>query len=196
MAIKESSDELNPPVLTNEAVIGLPRSARSAKDYLAVAIATCGVGYLPVAPGTWGSLVALAAFWYSHFAFMGGSIDTPAIIDTWVFVVGYLGVVAIITFVGIWASSRTERALKLKDPGKVVIDEVAGQLVALAPLGLTRVSPLILVIAFVFFRFFDIVKPYPARKFESLHGGLGIMADDLIAGLYAAGVVLVAANLI
>src|SRR6185503_3456643 len=109
------------------------------------------------------------------------------------FVAGELVLITMITFVGIWAASRTERVLKIKDPGKVVVDEVAGQLIALLPLGLglNGSSFVMVVFAFLLFRFFDIVKPYPARKMESLKGGLGIMADDLVAGVYAAIVIAV-----
>jgi len=72
-----------------------------------------------------------------------------------------------------------------------VVDEVAGQLIALLPLPLTRVGPwpVLVISAFLLFRFFDIVKPYPARKLESLRGGWGIMTDDLVAGAYAAVIV-------
>jgi phosphatidylglycerophosphatase A len=189
MLVKESSDELNPPVITSAVVT--PRRSRDAKDYLALAIATCGVGYLPLAPGTWGSLVAVAfylllhAVWFPHTDIPRGT-----------FVRSYLAVQVLIilavTITGTWAASRTERVLKIKDPGKVVIDEVAGQLIALLAVGggLWHAADVISVIAaFLLFRFFDIVKPYPARKFESLHGGLGIMADDLVAGAYAAIIV-------
>src|SRR6267378_3327031 len=62
MAIKESSDELNPTVATADEAVASPRAARSGKDYLALAIATCGVGYLPLAPGTWGSIVGVGLF--------------------------------------------------------------------------------------------------------------------------------------
>ena len=80
-----------------------------------------------------------------------------------------------------------------KDPGKVVIDEVVGQFIALIPLTFVlREAWWPIIFAFLLFRFFDIVKPYPARKFEALHGGLGIMADDIVAGVYAAMVVSVA----
>jgi len=189
MSIKESSDELNPTTLVADSSLGRAHLARTPKDYLALAVATWGVGYLPLAPGTWGSLLAVGAFWLAHPYFLGGSIDTPGIVDPIVFFVGALIAILVIAFAGIWAASRTERVLKIKDPGKVVIDEVAGQLIALTPLALTRISPALVIIAFVLFRFFDIVKPYPARKFESLHGGLGIMADDLVAGAYAAIIV-------
>jgi phosphatidylglycerophosphatase A len=73
-----------------------------------------------------------------------------------------------------------------KDPQKVVIDEVAGQFIALIAVPLDLQTWWTIILAFLLFRFFDIVKPYPARKFEDLHGGLGIMADDVVAGIYAA----------
>jgi phosphatidylglycerophosphatase A len=93
-----------------------------------------------------------------------------------------------LTIIGTWAATHTERVLRIKDPGKVVIDEVAGQLIALlaVPGGLwTRGHALTVLAAFILFRIFDIVKPYPARRLEGMHGGVGIMADDLVAGLYA-----------
>ena len=103
------------------------------------------------------------------------------------------GAVLAISLVGIWAASRTEKLSGKKDPGKVVIDEVAGQFIALMAVPLSRAdqiwSP---ILAFVLFRFFDIVKPYPARRLESLDAGLGIMADDIVAGVYAAVVVAIA----
>ena len=76
----------------------------------------------------------------------------------------------------------------MKDPGKVVVDEVAGQMIAMLPLSLyTGSSPRTgIIVSFILFRLFDIFKPYPARRFERLRGGLGIMADDLVAGIYAA----------
>src|SRR5687767_1395821 len=69
MVIKESSDELNPPVVTAGAVVPKPRARRSVKDYLALAIATCGVGYLPLAPGTWGSLVGVGLYFFLREAY-------------------------------------------------------------------------------------------------------------------------------
>jgi phosphatidylglycerophosphatase A len=190
MAVKESSDELNPPVGTN-AVVPIPRVSRNTKDYLALAIATCGVGYLPLAPGTWGSLVAVAIYFLVRVSLSLSPTDTVPLVGAFGFLVGELLAIVGVTLLGIWAASRTERVLKVKDPGKVVVDEVAGQLIAFLPMPLTRIGPWpwLMIVAFLLFRFFDIVKPYPARKFESLHGGLGIMADDLVAGAYAAIIV-------
>ena len=199
MLIKESSDELNPPVVTTDAVVAKARITRTPKDYLAVAIATCGVGYLPLAPGTWGSLVGIGVYALVRGAAMKFFFDAGAGRNFNLLHV-YYGVVAIelvailaISLAGIWAASRTEKLSGKKDPGKVVIDEVAGQFIALIPV------PFVLgtawwtaILAFILFRFFDIVKPYPARKLESLEEGLGIMADDIVAGVYAAIVVALA----
>jgi phosphatidylglycerophosphatase A len=96
--------------------------------------------------------------------------------------------ILLVTILGIWAASRTERVLATKDPGIVVVDEVAGQMISLLPVVLVQPWPGFrwVIVSFVLFRFFDIVKPYPARRLERLHGGLGIMTDDLVAGVYGA----------
>jgi len=193
MSVKESSDELNPTVVTADAPLPKPRPARSLKDYLALAIATCGVGYLPLAPGTWGSLVGIGVYALVRgiamkLFFWAAAERNFNLLHIYYGVVAFeLAVVVMLTLFGIWAASRTEKLSGRKDPGKVVIDEVVGQFIALIPV------PFVLgtawwatILAFLLFRFFDIVKPYPARKLESLHGGLGIMADDVVAGAYAA----------
>lgn len=140
-------------------------------DYGALAIATWGVGYLPLMPGTFGSLVGIGVF---------------LLLKLWV-----VQVVAIIliTWVGIWAATRTERVLALKDPGIVVVDEVAGQMIALLPVSVFGLGWAWIIVSFILFRLFDIFKPYPARRCESLRAGLGVMMDDLVAGAYAAVVV-------
>ncbi|HJP90795.1 MAG TPA: phosphatidylglycerophosphatase A [Pyrinomonadaceae bacterium] len=137
---------------------------------LALSIATCGVGYLPLMPGTFGSLVGVAIFLLL--------VRMPVLVVL---------SIPVITFAGIWAGSRTEELSGRKDPGKVVVDEVAGQMIALLPLTFsTHWSTAAVILSFTLFRFFDIVKPYPAGRFERLKGGLGIMCDDLVAGAYAA----------
>jgi phosphatidylglycerophosphatase A len=146
-----------------------------ASDYLALSIATWGVGYLPLMPGTFGSLVGVGIFLLL-------ARNTPA---TSLIVVVLLCIVAI-TFSGIWAASRTEQLAGRKDPRKVVVDEVAGQMIALLPLTIFNVSVFAVIVSFILFRFFDIVKPYPAGRLESLKGGFGIMCDDLVAGVYGA----------
>lgn len=116
-------------------------------------------------PGTVGSFVTLVALWLIPFT-------QAALLLTLV----------VVTLVGIWAGGRVERALGAKDPGVVVIDEVAGML--LSVLTLPRTIP-VLLSAFFLFRVFDVWKPFPARQSQELHGGFGVMVDDLIAGLYA-----------
>ncbi len=198
MVIKESSDELNPTVMTTKSAVAKPRPALSFKDYLALAIATCGVGYLPLAPGTWGSLVGVGVYVLVRGALLQALSGAALEFRLNLFHLFYaiiaveLVVAVVITLAGVWAGSRTERLSGKKDPGKVVIDEVAGQFIALISVPFV-VEPAwwSLILAFALFRFFDIVKPYPARKLESLTGGLGIMADDVIAGVYTAVVVAV-----
>lgn len=209
MAIKESSNELNPPVIAADVVPTVSLPARRVKDYIALAIATCGVGYLPLAPGTWGSLVgvglymvlkevflkvyifAAQAHWFTKDAFEGFEGRVTSLFTCFLL----LAIIGI-SLLGTWAASRTEKLISRKDPGIVVIDEVAGQLVTFMFLpfflgGLGALIPIVLVEGFVLFRFFDIVKPYPARRLEGLPGGLGIMGDDLVAGIYAATVLTV-----
>lgn len=127
-----------------------------------------GSGYAPIAPGTAGSAVGvllyIAVAWGLGVSAVG-------------LVLGTLG----ITVLGIWAAGRAEGLLGRKDDGRITIDEVAGMWLALLFLPL-RVD--VLVAGFFLFRLFDIWKPPPARAAESLGGGLGVMADDLVAGLY------------
>lgn len=190
MVIKESSDELNPPAVVEDATPVAAKTSRTFTDYVALAIATCGVGYLPLAPGTWGSLLGVGLYLtLRRFSFPSAHAAASDIRQNYII---QLVAITVVTIVGTWAASLTERVSKTKDPSKVVVDEVAGQLIALlaVPVGVWSTNDLWwLVSAFILFRFFDIVKPYPARRFEKLKGGLGIMADDLVAGIYAAMVV-------
>lgn len=192
MAIKESSDELNPTVIVANEAVASPQSARSAKDYLALAIATCGVGYLPLAPGTWGSLVGVGLYLLleavslrllfaraARNSLTMMSVETPRLALL-------LVVVFVVTMAGIWAATRVERLLGRKDPSVVVIDEVAGQLIALLSAPTLVYGWWGIISAFLLFRVFDIWKPYPARRLEQLESGLGIMTDDVVAGAYAA----------
>ena len=118
-----------------------------------------------MASGTVGSAVALVLLWLIPF--------TPMAL-VWTTLGG--------TLLGIWSGGRVERAVGQKDPGIIVIDEVAGM--ALSVLFLPRTIPVLLV-AFFLFRLFDVWKPFPARESQALTGGLGVMVDDLIAGVYA-----------
>lgn len=137
-------------------------------NQLALALATFGyVGFFPIAPGTAGSLAALVLFALVRW------LGMPEF---------ELATIVVVLVGGIWAASVTERMLGLKDPGPIVIDEVLGMLVTLA---LVPVSLAGVVVGFVLFRFFDVVKPYPAARMEHLKGGAGVMLDDAVAGVYA-----------
>jgi len=190
---KETSDELNPKVARAAHVV-MPRSTRTAGDYVALALATCGVGMIPLAPGTWGSAVgvllylavgraAQLSFDYAVRYWLDLSPQTfPIFLTT-----ALLFIIFAVSILGTMAATRAERLFGKKDPGAVVVDEVAGQLVAFlfVPWGAGWWA---VVAGFVAFRVFDIWKPYPVRRLEGLGGGLGIMADDLLAGFYAASV--------
>jgi phosphatidylglycerophosphatase A len=130
-----------------------------------------GCGYAPAGPGTAGSLAALAIAWLL-VRYAGWQ-------PLWFAV---LALVA--TAPAIWAADVTARALNLKDPGLVVVDEVVGQWLALA--GARPLNVKSWLGAFILFRLFDIWKPVPVRNLEKIPGGAGIVADDLMAGLYAA----------
>ena len=128
-----------------------------------------------------GFYLQLHRVWFSHTDIPPGSFVRSFLLIQVVIIVS-------VTVLGIWAASRTERVLRIKDPGKVVVDEVAGQLIALMAVSskVWVLSDFVTVFAaFILFRIFDIVKPYPAHKLEGMHGGVGIVADDLVAGLYA-----------
>ncbi len=130
-----------------------------------------GLGLLPKAPGTWGTLlgVALGALLYATAAS--------------IYVV--VAVTLAVCGVGVYLARRAEREFGQKDPGWFVIDEVAGYLVVLIALPLMHNVGVTLVLAFLMFRLFDIFKPPPIRALEALPHGYGVMADDLVAGVYA-----------
>jgi phosphatidylglycerophosphatase A len=136
-------------------------------SHLAIFIATFGyVGYFPIAPGTAGSLAALLLYALVRW------VGTPAV---------ELATLVAVVAIGIWAANGTERALKRKDPGPVVIDEVLGMLLTLAFMPLSGWG---IAVGFLLFRILDVIKPFPAGRLEHLPGGLGIMADDAMAGVY------------
>lgn len=134
---------------------------------LSTFIATVGfIGYAPIAPGTAGSLAATLAF-----------MLMPTYLAPVPFTLASVALFAL----AVWAADRHASADN-PDPSEVVIDEVMGMVVAIAYLPLT---PTVLIASFVLFRLFDIAKPFPVRQFEKLHGGWGIVMDDVMAGVYA-----------
>jgi len=138
-----------------------------------VVATAAGAGLVPLAPGTCGAALAIPIF--VLFSFLPGAL----LALSW----------GALLALGIWASERAEGALGHKDDSRIVIDEVVGQLLALAPLLATPFSPSLgwLVTAFVLFRLFDVWKPGPVRWAERrFAGGLGVMLDDVVAGALAA----------
>jgi phosphatidylglycerophosphatase A len=135
---------------------------------LAVFLATAGYcGYFPIAPGTVGSAAGLVVYllvWWTRSPILE------------------IGLIALVFAAGTWAATHAERYFGGIDPGPVVIDEVLGMLVTLAfiPVGWSAALA-----GFFIFRVFDVIKPYPANRLETFHGGFGIMADDAMAGVYA-----------
>ncbi|HMG32427.1 MAG TPA: phosphatidylglycerophosphatase A [Blastocatellia bacterium] len=155
----------------------------SAGDRVAYAVATgAGAGLIPFAPGTFGSLEGVALFLVFGYLY-----DRLGI--TWPTPLPLLGIVNILVFVlGVWAANRLCRIKSQNDPRQAVVDEISGQLISVWPLAATP-SASGVVLAFILFRVFDILKPYPIRKLERLPGGLGVMADDVLAGGFAAALV-------
>ena len=147
-------------------------------DRLALAVATVGgAGRSPVAPGTVASAITVVVLAVVPFTFTA-----------------LVGFFVVVTLAGFWASGRAEPLLaRGKDPGAIVIDEVSGM--TLAVLGLPLTWP-VLGAGFVLFRIFDVVKPFPAGWSQRFPGGIGVMTDDLIAGVYALVVLVVLRQLV
>lgn len=147
-------------------------SAENSKSRGSWLIATFfGVGHMYPGPGTWASAVTVALWWIAaHFIAPGWHIPAAILIAV------------AVTLLGIPPSTVVARESGREDPGFVVIDEVAGQMIALigAPLSWNY-----LLAGFILFRSFDILKPFPLRRLEKLPGGTGIIMDDVGAGLYA-----------
>ncbi len=126
-------------------------------------------GLSPLAPGTCGSLATLLILYF---------VVPYSEVSIYI----RLASILIVFLIGIPAGNHAEKHYNKKDPGQCVIDEVAGQMVTLL---LAPHSIKIYILGFLLFRFFDIIKPFPIRKLEKIHGGLGIMIDDIAAGIYA-----------
>ncbi len=149
----------------------LSTEARTPLDGIAVAIATAGgAGFAPKAPGTMGSLVGVGLFglitysgWYSI----------------------YWPLLAAILAAGVWSAGHVERIYG-HDASKIVIDEVIGQMITIGFVRSSGTSAIAIdvILGFLLFRFFDILKPFPLRRLERLPGGLGVVADDVGAGIY------------
>ncbi len=166
--------------------------ASAISDKAAFAIATLGgVGYLPIVPATWGSLATAALHFLFQFSLertaVSAAIPHITSFSYEAIVKAAMTVLIVLLFlIGTWAASRVAKITGRKDPRIVVIDEVVGQLITFLLLP-ASVGWIFILLGFLTFRFFDIWKPFPARQLEDLSSGLGIMADDVMAGLYSAG---------
>jgi phosphatidylglycerophosphatase A len=144
----------------------MANTANDSRPLLGLTVATVfGVGYAPVAPGTFGSAAGLLLWWL-----LPASTTVQAV------------AIAVIFVIGSWGGSVAERHFGRTDPGQVVIDEVMGMLITLF---LNPVGWMGALAGFLLFRIFDVIKPYPANRLEQLHGGVGVMADDGMAAIYA-----------
>jgi phosphatidylglycerophosphatase A len=167
------------------------KPAAAGKPGLALFIATaCGMGYIPIAPGTWGSLAGVLIYAWTQRYYPPDLLPEYALHPTigkhayWNAVI-VLPLALLIAAVGVWASNRAARFSGQKDPQFVVVDEVSGQMFTYL-LAVALGNWKYLLLCLILFRLFDIWKPFPARQAESLPGGWGIMADDWVAGVYAA----------
>jgi phosphatidylglycerophosphatase A len=159
-------------------------------DYIALALTTFGVGYIPGAPGTYGSIIGVCIYvgmiWLisvaSILVFGGDGKITPVF---WAVVNAIVAIgLVVFSLAGIWASGRAVSMLGNDDPHEAVVDEVIGQIITLIFVPYILHWTLILP-GFLLFRLFDIWKPYPIDSLQALPGGLGICADDIVAGVYA-----------
>jgi phosphatidylglycerophosphatase A len=151
-----------------------------------------GLGYLPVAPGTWGSLGGVFIAWFfakgqwQRYNWLGARL-----LEVRAEPLAFSVITILLALTGVWASRKAAIFFGKSDPQQVVIDEISGQQITYLPVLPSLLFPggwKYLVLGFVLFRVFDIVKPWPARAAEKWPHGWGIMADDWFAGAYAAAV--------
>jgi len=162
---------------------------KTALDYFSLAVTTFGVGYLPLAPGTYGSAVGVLI--YLIFASIEGRANfyssqnnwADAQITAWIHAVNLI-LFLLFCLLGIWAANRAVKIFQNKDPQQAVVDEVIGQLITFLFVPFA-VSWHFVVAGFLLFRLFDIWKPYPIDSLQNLPAGIGVCADDILAGVYA-----------
>jgi len=137
-------------------------------NHILMALATgFYTGFLPVFPGTWGSAAALIPYYFAR------SLTFPS----------YLLMLGVLFIIGFFSAGAAEKLLNRADAGPIVIDEILGMMITLM---FAPAHPFYWLLGFILFRIFDILKPFPVSWFDThIHGGLGIMMDDVIAGLYA-----------
>ncbi|MCY7376775.1 MAG: phosphatidylglycerophosphatase A [Pyrinomonadaceae bacterium] len=161
---------------------------KTALDCFALAVTTFGVGYLPLMPGTYGSVVGVVVYllfgWLENnlSANFGANGWTASQIAAWVHVFN-LVLFLLFCLLGIWAANRATVLFKNKDPQQAVVDEVIGQLIVFLFIPFNTHWYFVLS-GFLLFRLFDIWKPYPIDSLQNLPAGIGVCADDILAGVY------------
>jgi phosphatidylglycerophosphatase A len=165
------------------------RKASGAADHFALAFTTWGVGYIPGAPGTYGSAIAVAIYVFISWSVVSYASEISSAGSTVAQISAlYTPIVSILlsvfVLVGIWAASRSVSLLGNDDPSEAVVDELMGQFITFLFVPFGVAWPIVLV-GFLLFRVFDIWKPYPIDGLQVLPSGLGICADDIVAGIYA-----------
>jgi phosphatidylglycerophosphatase A len=157
-------------------------------DYFSLALTTFGVGYLPLAPGTWGSMVGVVIYLFIRQFEVSALVDAAAYGRTieqttsWIYAGNAVGLL-LFCLLGIWSSSRATKLFRHKDPSQAVVDEVMGQLIVFLFVPF-EISWKLILAGFLLFRLFDIWKPYPIDSLENLPTGIGVCADDIVAGVY------------
>jgi phosphatidylglycerophosphatase A len=161
---------------------------KTALDYFSLAVTTFGVGYLPLAPGTYGS--AAGVLIYLLFAWIESNVSTDLGVKGWTdaqitawFHAFNLILFLLFCLLGIWATNRAVGLFQNKDPQQAVIDEVIGQLIVFLFIPF-EVQWYFVLAGFLLFRLFDIWKPYPIDSLQNLPAGIGVCADDILAGIY------------
>jgi phosphatidylglycerophosphatase A len=158
-------------------------------DYLALGLTTFGVGYLPLAPGTWGSIVGVLIYLgFRHFELsiipsLAGAGWRDESLNAWFHAVNAV-LFLVLCLVGIWASNRATKLFRNKDPQQAVVDEIIGVLLTFLFVPFA-ISYGFVIGGFLLFRLFDIWKPYPIDSLQNLPAGIGVCADDILAGVYA-----------
>ena len=165
------------------------RKPQGIVDHIALALTTFGVGFIPGAPGTYGSAVGVVIYLVTERYFWAFVNTITSHNPLWWFYQSAIPTLVLILLaafclLGVWASGRSIPLLGNSDPSEAVVDEVMGQLITFCFVPFAVGWPFILA-GFLLFRLFDIWKPFPIRELEILPGGLGICADDIVAGVYA-----------
>ena len=156
-------------------------------DYVSLAVTTCGVGYLPLMPGTFGAMLATGFYAFLATAFSSYRYSSQlAAPESLVALIHAVILVSFLLFclLGIWAAGRSVELLGNSDASQAVVDEVIGQLIVFLFIPFTT-SWILILAGFGLFRLFDIWKPYPIDYLQELPGGIGVCADDILAGVYA-----------